>query len=170
MSLLEKLVPAQANNDYRGSPVALWTFCLLAAVIAGRSLIHFLKADSGVNSIATIVLFSGDPDPNRVIYLFSSLWGTQQVIMAMIYAVVLLRYRNLVPLMYLLLGVEVVFRMIAGTLHPLTEEYYLRPPPGKIGNLPLLGLSVVMLFLSLRTPRTRNPARSGDEPDATSES
>jgi len=167
MSMLEQLVPARANNDYRGSPVALWTFCLLAIVITGRSLIHFLKPDSGVNSIATIVLFSGDPDPNRVIYLFSSLWGTQQVIMAMLYAVVLLRYRNLVPLMYLLLGVEVVFRMIAGTLHPLTEEYYLRTPPGKVGNLPLLGLSVLMLFLSLRT---RNAARSGDGPSQTSES
>jgi hypothetical protein len=50
----------------------------------GRSLIHFLKADSGVNSIATIVLFPGDLDPNNVIYMFSSLWGTQQLITVVI--------------------------------------------------------------------------------------
>ena len=84
-----------------------------------RSLIHFFKDDSGVNSIATIVLFPGSPDPNQVIYMFSSLWGTQQLITVLIYAVVLLRYRNLLPLMYVVLIVEVGFRMIVGCIHPL---------------------------------------------------
>ena len=53
MSLLERLIPRQANNDYQGSRVAFYTFCVLATVMLGRSLIHFVKADSGVNSIAT---------------------------------------------------------------------------------------------------------------------
>ena len=43
----------------------------------GRSLIHFLKNDRGANSIATLVTFSGSSDPNQVIYMFSSLWGTR---------------------------------------------------------------------------------------------
>lgn len=64
--------------------------------------------------------------------------------------VVLWRYRKLVPLMYLLLIVEVCLRMVAGTLHPLTEDFYLRTPPGQIGNLLLLALCAVMLFLSLK--------------------
>lgn len=123
-----------------------------------RSSIHFFKGDSGVNSIATIMLFPGDPDPNQVIYMYSSLWGTQQLLTVLIFAVVLLRYRNLVPLMYVVLIVEVGFRMIVGTLHPLTEEYYARTPPGKLLNVPLLVVCVSMLFLSLRSSRVDSEA------------
>jgi hypothetical protein len=147
---MQTLLPRRASNDYRGSPIALYAFCLIAALMLFRSLVHFLKDDSGVHSIATIVTFSGSPDPSQVIYMFSSLWGTQQLIVVLIYAVVLLRYRNLVPLMYALLIVEVLLRMAVGMIHPLTEDYYLRTPPGKLGNLPLLLVSAVMLLLSLR--------------------
>ncbi|MEM7019636.1 MAG: hypothetical protein AAF512_20155 [Pseudomonadota bacterium] len=151
MSILNKLLPTQASNDYHGSPIALYIFVLLAALMLFRSLIHFLKEDSGVNSIATIILFNDAPDPNQVIYMFSSLWGSQQLIMVFIYAIVLLRYRNLIPLMYALFIVEVLFRLTVGMLHPLTPEYYAQTPPGKLGNIPILVLTSVMLFLSLRT-------------------
>jgi hypothetical protein len=153
MSLLERLIPREANNEYRGSRIALYTFSVLSTVMLIRSLIHFLKDDSGVNSIATIVTFSGSPDPNQVIYMFSSLWGTQQLITVLVYAVVLLRYRNLVPLMYTLLIVEICLRMIVGSIHPLSEDFYVRTPPGKLGNIPLLTVSAIMLFLSLRGAR-----------------
>ena len=162
MSAVERLLPREANNDYRGSPIALYTFCVLTAVMLGRSLIHFFKGDSGVNSIATFVTFSGDPDPNRIIYMFSALWGTQQLITVFVFVVVLLRYRNLLPLMYVLLILEVCFRMIVGVLHPAGEEYYLRTPPGKLANLPLLLVSGLMLYLSLRQALPQLDA-SGDE-------
>ena len=158
MSFLETLFPREANNAYRGGPVPFYTFCLLSTVMLVRSSIHFFKDDSGVNSIATIMLFPGDPDPNQVIYMYSSLWGTQQLLTVLIFAVVLLRYRNLVPLMYVVLIVEVGFRMIVGTLHPLTEEYYARTPPGKFLNVPLLVVCVSMLFLSLRSSRVDSEA------------
>ncbi len=85
--------------------------------------------------------------------MFSSLWGTQQLITVLVYALVLFRYRNLVPLMYTLLIVEICLRMIVGSIHPLSEDFYVRTPPGKLGNLPLLTVSAIMLFLSLRGAR-----------------
>ncbi len=54
--------------------------------------------------------------------------------------------------MFALMIVEVGFRMIVGTIHPLTEEFYLRTPPGKLGNLPLLLVSAIMLYLWVRRP------------------
>lgn len=153
MSALDALLPREANNDYRGGRVPLYFFCLLIAMTTFRAFVHFLKDDSGVNSIATIVSFSGTPDPDQVIYMFSALWGSQQLIMVIVYFVVLLRYRSLVPLMWALMVVEVCFRAIVGTIHPLTEDYYLRTPPGKLGNLPLLLTSGLMLFLCLRNSR-----------------
>ena len=161
MSLLEGLLPREANNDYRGSPIALYTFCALAAIMLGRSLIHFLKGDSGVHSIATIIRFAGDPDPNQIIYMYSALWGTQQLITVFVFAAVLLRYRNLLPLMYLLLILEICFRMTVGALHPMGEEYYARTPPGKLVNLPLFLVSTIMLFLSLRIPGTWRSTAGG---------
>ena len=147
---LTRLFPQQANNDYRGSKIALFVFPIIALVILGRSLIHFLKSDSGVNSIATIITFEGTPDPNQVIYLFASLWGSQQLIMALLYGLVLLRYRALIPLMYLLLAIEICFRLISGILHPLTEIYYLQTPPGSAGNIPVLIITFILLLLALR--------------------
>jgi hypothetical protein len=164
MSIPEALLPREAKNDYRGGRVPFYTFCLLSAIMFVRGMIHFLKDDSGVNSMATIVTFSGAPDPNQVLYMFSSLWGTQKLITVLIYAVELVRYRNLVPLMYLLFVVEVVLRTIVGTLHPLTEEILARVPPVKLGNAPLLALTAIMLFLSIRSTlaagTTASPAQS----------
>ena len=150
MTALEVLLPRTANNDYRGGRVPLYFFYVLIAVMTFRSLVHFLKEDSGVNSIASIMLFSGTPDPNNVIYMFSSLWGSQQIIMVMIYFIVLARYRNLIPLMWVLMIVEVFFRWGVGLIHPLTPDYYMRTPPGKIGNLPMLVVSFIMVFLAAR--------------------
>ena len=150
MTVLDVLIPRAADNNYRGGRVPLYFFYALVAVTTFRSWVHFLKDDSGVNSIASIVLFSGTPDPNHVVYMFSSLWGSQQVIMVMLYLNVLVRYRNLIPLMWALMVVEVVFRLSVGFIHPLTPEYYARTPPGKIGNLPLLLVSGVMLALAVR--------------------
>ena len=150
MSVFEKLIPRQANNDYRGSPIAFYTAFLFMAVFSFRSLVHFFKGDSGVNSIASIMVFPGDPDPNNVIYMFSSLWGSQQLITLLIYGLILWRYRNLLPLMYLLIVLEVIFRFCVGGMHTLTPEFYAHTPPGKLGNLPMLVIAAAMLVLSLR--------------------
>ncbi len=150
MTILERLLPNEVNNDYRGSKVALYTFPVILTVMLGRSLIHFFKDDSGVNSIATIHLFPGDPDPNQVIYMFSSLWGSQQAIMVLLCGIVLWRYRSLIPLMYGLFIIEVLFRFIVGMIHPLTPEFFERTPPGAVGNLPMLVVFATMFVLSLR--------------------
>jgi len=65
-------------------------------------------------------------------------------------------YRNLIPLMFLLMIVEIGFRMIVGTLHPLGEEFYVRTPPGKIGNLPMALYSLAMFYLSCRNIAAAN--------------
>jgi hypothetical protein len=154
MAILDTLIPRQANNDYRGGAVPLYSFGLLSVVMTVRSLIHYLKEDSGVNSIATIMTFSGTPDPNNVIYMFSSLWGTQQLLFCVIYVIVLIRYRNLVPLMWALFIAESLLRISVGlVLHPLTPEYFESTPPGAIANLPMLVLACVMLALALRAGR-----------------
>ena len=89
------------------------------------------------------------------------------MIMVILYGIVLWRYRNLVPLMWALMIVEVAFRLVSGSIHPLTEEYYLRTPPGKLGQLPLLVVSGLTLWLSVRNSRAQQGPRVGHSPVAT---
>ena len=71
----------------------------------------------------------------------------------------LLRYRNLVPLMLLLLGVEWLGRLGIGLfLQPLGPEFFARTPPGVRGILPMLVVIAGLLALSLRPPRKPSTA------------
>lgn len=56
---VDVILPRQADNDYRGGPVPFYVFCVMTAVMLFRSTVHFLKDDSGVNSIASIIVFEG---------------------------------------------------------------------------------------------------------------
>ena len=87
--------------------------------------------------------------------MYSALWGSQRLIMVLVFAAVLLRYQNLLPLMYVFVILEICFRMVVGAIHPLTEHYYAQTPPGKLINLPVLLIPVLMLFLSLRSMGVR---------------
>ena len=155
MSLYKRLLPDAANNNYLGSKIAIYGLAVLLIPLTFRSLVHFLKDDSGVNSIATILTFSGSPDPNTVIYLFSSLWGGQQLLFVFLAAIVLVRYRSLIPLMFALFIVECFFRVVSGALHALGPEYYESRPPGSMGTYVFLGYGIVMLYLSLKDGRAR---------------
>ena len=150
MSLVNRILPANANNDYRGSPIAFYGLCLFAAMFTFRSLVHYFKEDGGANSIATIITFPGSPDPDQVLYLAFSLWGSQQIITLCILLLVLVRYRTLIPFMLLMLVLEQVLRIGAGAMHPLTPEYFESRPPGVRANVPLLGIALLLLALSLR--------------------
>jgi len=150
--LLEKVFPRQANNDYRGSPASFYVLCAFAVLFTGRSLIHYFKNDGGANSIASIITFPGTPDPDTVIYLTFSLWGGQQLVTVAILALVLWRYRTLIPFMLLMVVMEQLLRIGAGMLHPLSADFYDHKPPGAVGNLPLLALAAVMFLLSLKEP------------------
>ncbi len=150
MSTPGVLLPREADNDYRGGAIPFYGFCLLVAVMLFRSTVHFLAPDSGVNSIASIIVFEGDPDPNNLIYLFSANGGMVQMLFVIVYGIVLWRYRSLIPLMFAFLVVESCFGFVVGALHPIDPVYVEHTPPGKLGALPKLGFAVVMLYLSVR--------------------
>ena len=155
MSIINRVLPRTADNEYRGSKIAFYGLIFLLIPLTFRSLVHFLKEDSGVNSIATIMTFSGSPDPNTVIYMYSSQWGGQQLLFVFLMAIVLVRYRSLIPMIYAFFIVECFFRMVSGTLHPLTPEYYETRPPGANGTYIFLVYGVVMFWISLRESKKR---------------
>ena len=154
---LDAILPRQADNDYRGGPIPFYGFCLVAATHVFSSTVHFLKPDSGVNSIASIIVFEGTPDPNHIIYMFSAVGGVTQMMWVMLFGLVLWRYRNLVPLMLAFIVLETLFGFVVGWMHPLTPEYFEYTPPAKVAAVPKLVVCGTLLFLALRrTVRSRD--------------
>jgi hypothetical protein len=137
------LFPAQADNTIRGGKVPVAIFAALAALSLIRSCIHVFAPDGGAGSIAGMDLSVAGA--SGIVFAFG-LWGSAQLIYALIQLAVVVRYRSLVPAMYLLLFGETLLRMLVGHLKPVT---FAHTPPGAIGNYVLLPLSLLMLALSV---------------------
>ena len=143
MKVFDTLLPVPADNTIRGMKLPAYLFCLIAIVSTVRSCIHIFAPDGGAGSIAGMDLsVSG---ANEVVFAFA-LWGSAQLIYALIQLVVAFRYRSLVPFMYVLLILETLLRMLVGHMKPVT---FAHTPPGAIGNYVILPLAALMLILSL---------------------
>ena len=155
VSLLDVVLPRKVTNEYRGGPIPFYGFCLIFATQVFKSTVHFLKADSGVNSIASIIVFpfEGPADPNNVIYLFSAVGGVGQMMFTILYALVLWRYRSLLPLMLAFMLLETLFGIVVTTLHPLTPDYYVYTPPAMIVRIPQLVVIPTLLFMAIQRSR-----------------
>ena len=146
------LFPSRLNNRYEGSKIALDGLYPIFAMYIFRSLVHFLAENSGLAGIATIKQFpiTEGLDPNTIIYLFASLWGATQVSLVIILLILFIKYKNLIPLIYLIFLLDQCFRLISGYLHPLGQDYYINTPPGVISNIPVLLYLIFMFYLSLK--------------------
>ena len=147
------LFPSKLNNQYEGSKIALYGLYPIFAIYIFRSLVHFLAENSGLVGIATIKEFPivDGLDPNIIIYLFASLWGATQVSLTLILLILFIKYKNLIPLIYLICLLDQCFRLISGFLNPIGESYYINTPPGIISNIPILLYLLFMFYLSLRS-------------------
>lgn len=140
---LEILFPPVLDNTLRGMKLPYYVFVLIALISFVRSCIHLLSPDGGAGTIAGMDLTVAGA--GGIIFAFG-LWGSSQLLYALIQLLVVLRYRALVPLMYLMLILEVLLRQLVGHMKPVT---FAHTPPGAIGNQVMLPLALLMLALSL---------------------
>jgi len=137
------LLPKQVDNRLRGSQIPLYFFAAYAVVSTVRSCIHLLAPDGGAGSVAGMDL--NVAGASGIVFAFA-LWGSAQLLLAFVQLLVVVRYRALVPLMYLLLIAEILLRMLVGHMKPVT---FAHTPPGAIGNWILLPIALLMLAWSL---------------------
>jgi hypothetical protein len=142
-SIFEKILPAQADNTVRGGMLPVVVFGVYAVISTIRSLIHLLAPDGGAGSIAGLDLTAAGAA--GIVFAFG-LWGSSQLVLAIMQLVVLFRYRSLIPLMYLLLILETLLRNLVGVIKPAT---FAHTPPGALLNTIILPLAVLMILLSL---------------------
>lgn len=142
---LSILFPETASNEIRGWKLPVYVFMLLAVVSTVRSCIHLFSVDGGAGSIAGMDLSVQGAD--GIIFAFA-LWGSAQLVYAIIQLLVAFRYRALIPFMYLLLIVETLLRMLVGNMRPVS---FAHTPPGAIGNYVILPAAVILLVIMLWT-------------------
>lgn len=141
--IFETLLPSSVDNTIRGTRIPFYIFALYAIVSAVRSCIHLLSPDGGAGTIAGMDLSVAGAD--GIVFAFA-LWGSSQLLFAIIQLLVVFRYRSLIPFMYLMLILETLLRKLVGFMKPVT---FAHTPPGAIGNQIILPLAALMLVLSL---------------------
>ena len=148
------LLPSPADNIYRGSRIAFWFFIAFVCLMTWRSVIHMFFEEYGMHDIANFIALSGDQDPMPLIYMFFSLWGLAQLIFCGICWVVILRYKSLIPLMFIFWLVEWSIRLF---VYPVMEKsvvddgiYTNGMTPGASGAPYIVFLLIIFLLLSTK--------------------
>ena len=144
---VQGLFPVRIDNEFPGIRLALWLFFPFTLLTLWRSQHHLFAVDGGAQSIATIPLNTYPEGAADTVIGIFALWGLSQLIIGLIYLVAAIRYRSLIPMLYLLVAVEYLVRM---TYIPAFKSIETAgTAPGAAGNLPLLLFACLMLVLSL---------------------
>ncbi|MGY5876541.1 MAG: hypothetical protein RTU30_12405 [Candidatus Thorarchaeota archaeon] len=144
--MLEKILPEQINNDFTGYKFTAYAFLVITILTVARSLAHMFLPDGGAESIATIDL--NVEGAGIIIGIFAQ-WGLSQLLMAGLYIVVYVRYKSLIPLMYIIIIVEYVGRIGMGLLKPIET---MGRAPGATWNLIIIPLAILLFVFAIRVP------------------
>ena len=143
---MKKLIPETIENKIPSNKFVYYFTWLLVAFNFFRSLEHIFNEDGGAQSIAGIPLDFYIPEAsNNIISIFAQ-WGFSQLVLACILLLIVLKIRELIPLMLLIIALENIFRAGIGFYKSLIIS---ADPPGALS--PLIGLvTLIFFFISIR--------------------
>jgi ABC-type amino acid transport system permease subunit len=148
--MFDKLLPQPIDNTYRGSKVALWLFGLVVGVRIFQSLAVIFNGYATAKGADGLPLDSYPPAAAQTVvalFALSSLW---RLTFCSVCALVLVRYRSAVPLMFAVLMLNFLAAQLLSQFVPLVRT---GTPPGPYVNLAQFALTVIGLVLSLRSRR-----------------
>jgi hypothetical protein len=150
--VLEKLLPRTIDNTYGGAKAALWLLGLLVLIKGAMGTNSILNGYVVATTADGIPLDRFTPGGASAVLSFLALWGLSLLIFSLLGALALVRYRAMVPLVFLLLLLEHLGRKSILTILPFAQ---VGSPPAFSINAILLGLTAVGLALSLWSPNKK---------------
>ena len=143
---MRKIIPETIENQIPSNKFVYYFTWLLVAFNFFRSLEHIFNEDGGAESIAGIPLESYSSEAaNNIISIFAQ-WGFSQLVLACILLLVVLKMREFIPLMLLIIALENILRGAVGLYKPLILG---DAPPGAVS--PIIGLvTLVVFFISIK--------------------
>jgi hypothetical protein len=144
--MFDRLLPKPIDNIYSGSKVALWLLGLIVFVHTLQSVLVLVNGYSIAQSADGIPLETYPAAAAQTILAIFMTASLRRLIISLICAVVLFRYRSAVPLMFIVLGVSYIGGQVIFQFVPIVR---VGTPPGVIMNLVMFGFTIVGLVLSL---------------------
>ncbi len=144
--MFDKLLPQPIDNRYSGSKIALWLFGLIVLVHILQSVMIIVNGHSIAQSADGIPLETYPAAATQTIVAIFAVSSLRRLIISLICAVVLFRYRSAVPLMFVVLGLSYLGGQVIFQFIPIVR---VGTPPGIVINLIMFGLTIVGLALSL---------------------
>lgn len=144
--MFDKLLPQPIDNTYSGSKIALWLFGLIVFVHILQSVMVIVNGHLVAQSADGIPLENYPAAAAQTILAIFTVSALRRLIISLICAVVLFRYRSAVPLMFVVLGLSYLGGQVIFQFVPIVR---VGTPPGVVMNLIMFGLTIVGLALSL---------------------
>jgi glucan phosphoethanolaminetransferase (alkaline phosphatase superfamily) len=144
--MFDKLLPQRIDNTYSGSKIALWLFGLIVFVHILQSVMVIVNGHMVAQSADGIPLENYPAAAAQTILAVFMVSSLRRLIISLICAVVLFRYRSAVPLMFIVLGLSYLGGQMILQFVPIVR---VGTPPGVVMNLIMFGLTIVGLALSL---------------------
>jgi len=144
--MFDRLFPQPIDNKYSGSKIALWLFGLIVFVHILQSVMVIVNGHMVAQSADGIPLENYPAAAAQTILAIFTVSALRRLIISLICAVVLFRYRSAVPLMFVVLGLSYLGGQVIFQFVPIVR---VGTPPGVVMNLIMFGLTIVGLALSL---------------------
>jgi len=144
--MFDKLLPQPIDNKYSGSKIALWLFGLIVFVHILQSVMVLVNGNMVARSADGIPLENYPAAAAQTIMAIFMTSSLRRLIISLICAVVLFRYRSAVPLMFVVLGLNYLGGQLIFQFIPIGR---IGTPPGVVVNLIMFALMIAGLVLSL---------------------
>lgn len=144
--MLGQFLPQHADNAYHGHILALWIFAVVVLMRVVMSLNSFLNPRTTVRYADGIPIHTYAPAAGQAVVSLFSLVGLYSFIICLMCVLVLIQYRSLVPVMFVLLLLQSLGGRLIPHFLPIVRT---GTPTGVYVNWILLALMVVGLALSV---------------------
>ena len=135
----------QPNNSYSGSKVSLYYLVLLSCMFTFRGVVHYFVPDGGSGIIAGLPLETYPEGAVQSIITGFGVYGKYHLIQAVLAWLIVFRWRALIPVFLMVVGIDQLLGIILITVKPLPVI-----PPGQIAVYLLLPMTLVAFLLSIR--------------------
>jgi hypothetical protein len=145
--MINRILPAQIDNSYKGSKIALFLFAIVVFVKTLQSLLALFDGIAIASSADGIPLDTFSHAGIQAFVAVFALYAFARLILFSLSVLVLLRYRSVISFMFALLVLDYLGRLLILYFLPLPRA---GTPLGPIVNMILFVLLIVGLVLSLR--------------------
>ncbi len=155
--MLNRILPQQFDNNYHGHKLALWLFVPIVFLKIGISLSSIFDTYNVVRSADGIPIDTFTSGGAEAVVSVTTLLGLSQFLLASLGVLALIRYRAMIPFMYVLFLVEYLAKKWILLVKPIVRTGL---STSTYVNLLLIALLILGLFLSLwRSSADRTIAR-----------